>query len=337
MSVNIERGHDQAGAELILRALPAWFGIDEAVVQYVADAGRLPGYLARDNGTTVGIALVNRHYPESAEIHLIAVHPDHHRRGIGSALLRALTADLALDGVRMLQVHTVGPSFPDAGYERTRAFYLRNQFVPLQEFDQLDWAGPTQILVAALPLETGREHGGGHDLVRFSRWQFDTAWNLLHQQLRDLSDAAFRWPEAAPNWWTVRALDDGRFVADWVEPEPSPPPPVTVAWLTWYMCWWWRAAMDGLRDTQPAEPTEVTWPGSAQATVQALQALRVEWLDLVDDMGPEQLSGTAVFPWNDRSDRTAAHVVWWVNSELMKNTAEIGQLMRIRALELHDR
>jgi GNAT superfamily N-acetyltransferase len=155
VAVTIEQGQDPAGVERILRALPAWFGIEESILGYVADAGRLPGYLARDGGVTVGIALVHRHYPESAELHLIAVDPERHRTGIGAALIAAVTADLAADGARLLQVHTVGPSWPDAGYQRTRAFYRRLGFLPLQEFDGLDWGGPTQILVAPIGAAPG--------------------------------------------------------------------------------------------------------------------------------------------------------------------------------------
>ena len=40
---------------------------------------------------------------------------------------------------------------------------------------------------------------------------------------------------------------------------------------------------------------------------------------------------TAAFPWSDNPDRTIEHVFWWVNSELMKNTAEIVQLKRIQS------
>lgn len=51
----------------------------------------------------------------------------------------------------MLSVHTVGPSFDDAPYEATRAFYRSVGFVPLEAHRDLDWAGPTLILVQPLP------------------------------------------------------------------------------------------------------------------------------------------------------------------------------------------
>ena len=43
------------------------------------------------------------------------------------------------------------------------------------------------------------------------------------------------------------------------------------------------------------------------------------------------LDVTAPFPWQNDPERTVAHMVGWVNSELMKNAAEIGQLRLLRA------
>ena len=65
-------------------------------------------------------------------------------------LVAAIEDDLRADGARMLQVHTVGPSFESASYARTRAFYEAVGFVPLQEFEGIDWAGPTLVLAKSL-------------------------------------------------------------------------------------------------------------------------------------------------------------------------------------------
>lgn len=138
--------------ERILRGLPDWFGDEDAIRGYVADAGTYPSYLAVEDGVVRGVALIHRHFPSSAELHLIAVDPARLRGGVGSALMQALEWDLADDGVRLLQVHTVGASFPSPEYERTRTFYLARGFVPLQEFHGIDWWGPTLVLAKALRL-----------------------------------------------------------------------------------------------------------------------------------------------------------------------------------------
>ncbi len=76
----------------------------------------------------VGVLLAARHFPESAEIYLMAVEPAMHRRGIGGALIEALEADLVADGVELLQVKTLGLSQVDASYDQTRRFYSRMGF-----------------------------------------------------------------------------------------------------------------------------------------------------------------------------------------------------------------
>ncbi len=44
---------------------------------------------------------------------------DFHRQGIGQALHQYAEGILAADGVEFLQVKTLAPSKPDAGYENT--------------------------------------------------------------------------------------------------------------------------------------------------------------------------------------------------------------------------
>lgn len=137
-------------AENLLATLPNWFGIPEANAEYVAAATRLPGYVAHAGDDAVGILLCERHFPETAEIHLMAVHPAWHRKGIGRALVDALIDDLRPTGCRLLEVKTLGPSRADAGYAKTREFYRAVGFLPLEELVDL-WPGnPCLIMVQAL-------------------------------------------------------------------------------------------------------------------------------------------------------------------------------------------
>ena len=143
----------------LLRLLPDWFGIESANAGYVMKAHELPTYLAwpargpaagTPEPQPVGVLLAARHFPESAEVYLLAVAPDMHRRGIGRALVEALEADLITDGVELLQVKTLGPSLPDVSYDQTRRFYLRMGFRPLEEISDL-WPGnPCLIMVKVL-------------------------------------------------------------------------------------------------------------------------------------------------------------------------------------------
>jgi len=147
--------------ERLLRSLPEWFGIESSIVDYVASAAKLPTYLAwpaggqdapRAEHDAVGALLAARHFPAAAEIYLMAVDRAVHRQGVGRAMVEALESDLAGDRVRLLQVKTLGPSDPDAGYRKTRLFYQAMGFEPLEEITGL-WPGnPSLIMVKPLAL-----------------------------------------------------------------------------------------------------------------------------------------------------------------------------------------
>lgn len=140
-----------AEAERILRALPEWFGIEEALRQYVADVARMPTFLGRVRGEVVGFLTVHRHFETAAEVHLVGVVPGLHRRGVGRALQERAEAWLLEAGVQYLQVKTVGPSSPDPNYARTRRFYRSMGFAPLEELPTLwDAHNPCLILVKRL-------------------------------------------------------------------------------------------------------------------------------------------------------------------------------------------
>ena len=78
------------------------------------------------------------------------VRRDLHRQGIGRLLVDAVEHDLRGSGVRLLEVHSVGPSHESEGYARTRALYEAVGFVPMNELQRVDRSGPTLILVKPL-------------------------------------------------------------------------------------------------------------------------------------------------------------------------------------------
>ncbi len=78
------------------------------------------------------------------------MHPEWHRRGIGQRLVAAAEADLVDDGVRLLQVKTLGASRPDPSYARTRKFYLAVGFLPMEETTDLWPDNPCLLMVKPL-------------------------------------------------------------------------------------------------------------------------------------------------------------------------------------------
>ncbi|WP_087684260.1 DinB family protein [Streptomyces malaysiensis] len=162
------------------------------------------------------------------------------------------------------------------------------------------------------------------------RWQFDLTWSLFEYHLERLEPGDFLW-EPAAHCWTVRRAADGSWVPDWAETEPDPVPVPTIGWLSWHIGWWWSVTLDHAEGREPRERTEVGWPGDGKAAIEWLRALRTQWTAVLDRLTEEDLDGIAPFPWDRDPEHTVAHMVAWVNAELMKNATEIGQLRLLRA------
>ncbi|MBN1660145.1 MAG: GNAT family N-acetyltransferase [Anaerolineae bacterium] len=141
-----------AACEPILRALPDWFGIEEAIVHYVGEIERLPTFRAvGDGGATLGFVSVKQHTPFAADLYVLGVRREAHRQGIGSAMLAAVEAWLRGQGVEYLQVKTLSEAHPDPNYARTRLFYEAAGFRPLEEMPELwDEANPCLIMIKRL-------------------------------------------------------------------------------------------------------------------------------------------------------------------------------------------
>jgi coenzyme F420-0:L-glutamate ligase/coenzyme F420-1:gamma-L-glutamate ligase len=131
-------------AEAVLRDLPEWFGIEESTQAYIEAAAALPTFACDD----VGFLCVKQHMPRAAELYVMGVRREQHRRGIGRALVVAAESWCRAHGVRYFHVKTLGPSRPSRGYRATRGFYEAMGFVALEELHGFwDEENPALILV----------------------------------------------------------------------------------------------------------------------------------------------------------------------------------------------
>ena len=161
-------------------------------------------------------------------------------------------------------------------------------------------------------------------------WQFGLAWALAELHLSALVDDDFLW-QPAPVSWTVRPDANGVWRPDWADAEPDPLPIPTIGWLTWHIEWWWSATIDHLSGRTPRNRSDVAWAGSGAAAVAELRALAAQWRELLAGLAGDELERPSAFPWGPDTGHTVAHTALWVNVELTKNIAEIGQLRLIRA------
>ncbi len=146
-----EMGVTGDDCERILRALPEWFGIEAALQDYVQSTHDLPTILASVDDTVIGFLTLKYHNSFSAEIYVMAIHPDYHRHGIGRKMIRVAEHHLVQDGLEYLQVKTLAESHPDPNYAKTRHFYRGLGFRPIEVFPTL-WgeANPCLLMVKVL-------------------------------------------------------------------------------------------------------------------------------------------------------------------------------------------
>lgn len=129
--------NDQWGIEKILRALPEWFGIEAAIIHYRDFVIINPTFIAEVEDRLVGFISLMHHNPYAAEVYVMGVLPEYHHHGIGRALIKEAEEWLIEQGVEYLQVKTLAPTHPDPGYAKTRGFYEKMGFRPLEVFPNL--------------------------------------------------------------------------------------------------------------------------------------------------------------------------------------------------------
>src|ERR1700722_18148436 len=88
---NLQLRHAPSGAGnicgTILTCLPAWFGMPDAVNDFVSVSDRSQTVIASLLGEDVGLHTLVKHSPYAADIYVMFVMPEHPRQGVGRAML----------------------------------------------------------------------------------------------------------------------------------------------------------------------------------------------------------------------------------------------------------
>ena len=140
----------QCIAREVLEALPDWFGIPEAREEYIKKSAAQPFFAAFDGENAVGFLCLDETGKDTAELYVMGVLKDHHRRGVGRRLFEAAKERARALGYSFLQVKTVQMGkYPE--YDATNRFYLALGFREFEVFPTLwdEW-NPCQIYVMSL-------------------------------------------------------------------------------------------------------------------------------------------------------------------------------------------
>jgi len=121
----------------ILRQLPEWFGIEESTVEYINNVKETEFMAAYDADELIGFISVKFNNKYTAEIYVMGVSSSCHKRGIGRKLLHEAEKLIREKGCKLLMVKTLGESHPDVHYKKTREFYKKVGFYPLEEIKEI--------------------------------------------------------------------------------------------------------------------------------------------------------------------------------------------------------
>lgn len=138
-----------AACDQLLRSLPEWFGIESSIRDYVREVEQMRTLAVCDDGLVVGFLALRPHNDTTMEIHVMAVHPDYHRRGIGAWLIHRAEEELR-EEFEYLVVKTVAASHPSPEYAQTRKFYEAVGFRPLQELSIWGPGNPCLLMIKKL-------------------------------------------------------------------------------------------------------------------------------------------------------------------------------------------
>ncbi|NGX36011.1 MAG: Mycothiol acetyltransferase [Candidatus Anoxychlamydiales bacterium] len=135
----------------ILRSLPQWFGIESAIKTYIKQVKNKPTFIAKIDDNIIGFISLHLHNKYSAEIYVMGIKKEFHKKGIGKKLTQKAIAYLKQKNYKFLSVKTLSPSKKNKAYEQTRKFYKALGFYPIEEFKNIwDENNPCLLMIKAI-------------------------------------------------------------------------------------------------------------------------------------------------------------------------------------------
>jgi hypothetical protein len=153
--------------------------------------------------------------------------------------------------------------------------------------------------------------------------EMDEAWETLRSRLEDLTDEEFFW-EAVPDCWTVHPDESGRWVVDYADPAPEPPPFTTIAWRLVHI-----AACKIMYHEYAFGPGKLTWdeleiPHTAADAIAWLEEGHARLRAALDGLDDADLEEMRLTNWGE--PRPTWRIFWTMIHHDAHHGAEIGCL-----------
>lgn len=134
-------------ARTILKRLPEWFGLPDSTNEYIQNSKDMPFWAYFDEDKPVGFIVLKETSEFTAEIYVMGILKEYHRKGIGRLLWDEFLQLAKGQGYEYVQVKTVKKGHYEE-YDITNSFYEKLGFKELECFPALwdEW-NPCQVYV----------------------------------------------------------------------------------------------------------------------------------------------------------------------------------------------
>lgn len=153
-------------------------------------------------------------------------------------------------------------------------------------------------------------------------FQFDIAKQMLNYHLTDLGQEEYMW-QAVPSSLHIQPKE-GKWVADWPETESYEIGTPSIAWTMWHIIFWWKMVNDYSFGEGILTKEEVAPFSHVEQAKEEIDSLISQWEKTLTELSDQDLLSSAYTKW-PFTDLPFYQLAGWLNLELMKNAAEIGQ------------
>ena len=152
-------------------------------------------------------------------------------------------------------------------------------------------------------------------------FQFDISWQLLDYHLTDLENEEALW-KPTDNSLHVNNLE-GVWKADWPENESYEMGPASIAWTTWHIIFWWSMVINHSFGEGTLTKEDIYWLGDMDAVKDTFKNFHDQWRSILETTSNEELISSNYTRW-PFEDKPFYELAGWLNLELMKKAADIG-------------
>lgn len=153
---------------------------------------------------------------------------------------------------------------------------------------------------------------------------FDYVWGRLRRRVDGLTEPEHLW-EPVADMWSVRP-QDGRWVADWAEPDPDPAPVTTIAWRLWHIADCLASYVAPHLGEWPLPGEYRDWFGEVGPALAALDTAHDAFRQRITDLGEDGLRGELGPNWGQYEHEPWAALVLHAMDEVAHHGAEVALL-----------